>query len=306
MRLFRSLPPLLSLRAFEAAARHLSFSLAAAELFVTQSAVSHHIQKLEADLGVALFERRTRAVALTPEGEAYYANVHAAFELLRGGTEAIRAQAIGAATLTVGVLASFATRWLAPRLPAFSAAYPDITLQLRPEIALADVPAGAVDVAIRYGRGRWPATRARRLMAERLFPVCAPSLLAGGSRPRRPQDLARFPILASYSKNAFEWDCWARHVGLDLGAMQTVQLHDYNIVVEAALAGQGIAMGRQRLIAGQLETGALVPVLPDAVLDDDRIGWWLVSPKGTPKRAASAFCDWLVQAAEKDALDPMH
>ncbi|MFM0126491.1 LysR family transcriptional regulator [Paraburkholderia sediminicola] len=186
----RPLPPLLSLRAFEAAARRLSFSHAAQELFVTQSAISHQIQKLEADLGVALFERRTRAIELMPE---------------------------------------------------------------------------------------------------RLSLVCIPALVDGKSRPRKPQDLLRFPLLASYSKHAFEWEVWAHRFGLDLSRAQRVQLHDYNIVVEAALAGQGIAMGRHRLIAQQLASKALVEVLPDAVLDDPRIGWWLVTPKGTLGGPASAF-----------------
>lgn len=193
MRSNRSLPALVSLRAFEAAARRLSFSLAGEELFVTQSAISHHIQRLEAELGVTLFERRTRAVALTPAGQAYYERVHAAFELLRQGTDEARAPAAARHTLKVGLLASFATRWLAPRLPGFASAHPDIDLQLLPAIGLADVAAGEVDVAIRYGRGTWPGLRARRLMPERLSVVCAPSLVAGRRRPRSPADLLRYP-----------------------------------------------------------------------------------------------------------------
>jgi LysR family glycine cleavage system transcriptional activator len=284
----------------------MSFSHAAQELFVTQSAISHHIQKLEADLGVALFERRTRAIELTSHGEAYYAKVRNAFELLRCGTEQIRARPREKATLTVGLLASFATRWLAPRLRAFSATYPDIALQLRPEIALADVNAGEVDVAIRYGRGGWPGVRAQRLMPERLSLVCAPSLVAGKNRVRKPQDVLRFALLASYSTHSFEWDTWARRFDVDLGQAQMVQLHDYNIVVEAALAGQGIAIGRHRLVGRQLATGELVQVLPNTTLDDARIGWWLVTPKGNLGVAATAFRDWLADAARQDALDAMH
>ncbi|WP_183797543.1 LysR substrate-binding domain-containing protein [Paraburkholderia fungorum] len=302
----RSLPPLLSLRAFEAAARRLSFSHAAQELFVTQSAVSHQIQKLEADLGVALFERRTRAVELTPEGLAYYAKVHAAFELLRAGTREVRVHPGEWATLTVGILASFATRWLAPRLHAFSAAHAGIDLQLRPEIALADVSGGEVDVAIRYGRGGWPGVRSQQLMPERLSLVCIPSLVSGRSRPRKPQDLLRFPLLASYSKHSFEWELWANRFGVDLSRAQHVQLHDYNIVVEAALAGQGIAMGRHRLIGQQLASKALVEALPDAVLDEPRVGWWLVTPKGGLSDAASAFRAWITQTAAQDVLDGTH
>ncbi|CUI44414.1 transcriptional regulator GcvA [Achromobacter kerstersii] len=297
MRSTRSLPALVSLRAFEAAARRLSFSLAAQELFVTQSAISHHIQRLERELGLALFERRTRAVALTPAGQAYFDHVHAAFELLRQGTDAIRAPAVARTTLTVGLLASFATRWLAPRLPAFAAAHPDIDLQLQPDISLADVAGGDVDVAIRYGRGVWPGVKSRLLMTERLSVVCAPSLVAGRKRPRTPDDLLRHPLLTSHAKQPFEWDAWARRYGMDLGRAQTVRLHDYNIVVEAALAGQGLAMGRHRLIAPHLASGALVQALPDAVLEDARIGWWFVAPRGALTPAAQMLHDWLKQAA---------
>ncbi|MGY6268103.1 transcriptional regulator GcvA [Achromobacter denitrificans] len=302
MRSARSLPALVSLRAFEAAARRLSFSLAAQELFVTQSAISHHIQRLEAELGVALFERRARAVALTAAGQAYYARVHAAFELLRQGTDEIRAPAAARSKLRVGLLASFATRWLAPRLAEFAAAHPDIDLQLVPDIAPADVAGGEVDVAIRYGRGAWPGVRARLLMSERLSVVCAPALIAGGKRPRKPDDLLRYPLLASHARHPFEWDAWAQRYGLDLNRARPVRLHDYNIVVEAALAGQGLAMGRHRLIGAQLASGALVEALPGATLEAPRIGWWFVTARGTLGDAAQRFQSWLEQAAtEPDA-----
>lgn len=300
MRSVRPIPPLLSLRVFEAVARHLSFSSAAQELNVTQSAVSHHIKKLEADLGLPLFERRPRAVALTEAGQAYQVHVAAAFERLRLGTEAIRA-ASAPSVLTVGLLASFGTRWLASRLRGFHAAHPGIELRLRPDIALADLARAEVDVAIRYGRGKWPGLRARKLMPERLAVVCAPGLLAGQGRPRRPQDLLRFPILSSHASEPFEWAAWAARFGLDLGQAQTLHLHDYNIVVEAALAGQGIAMGRHRLIGPQLASGALVHALPGTVLDDPDIGWWLVTANGPRGTAVEAFCDWLMAVATEAA-----
>ena len=303
MRSTRSLPALVSLRAFEAAARRLSFSLAAQELFVTQSAISHHIQRLESELGVALFERRTRAVALTPAGQAYYDHVHAAFELLRQGTDQIRAPAAARVTLKVGLLASFATRWLAPRLPSFAAAHPDIDLQLQPDIGLADVAGGEVDVAIRYGRGAWPGVSSRLLMTESLSVVCAPALGRGRKRARTPDDLLRHPLLTSHARQPFEWDAWARRFGMDLGRAQTVRLHDYNIVVEAALAGQGLAMGRHRLIAPHLASGALVQALPDTVLQDPRIGWWFVTPRGALSPAALVLRDWLAEAARADGPD---
>lgn len=306
MRTVPQLPPLLALRAFEATARLLSFSLAAQELFVTQSAVSHQVQKLEADLGVALFERRARTVGLTMAGQAYYAKVHAAFELLRQGTSEARAPFTRLTTVTVGLLASFATRWLAPRLQSFHSAHPNIDLQLQPEIALADVCGGEVDVAIRYGRGGWPDVHAQQLIPERLSVVCAPALLAGANRPRQPQDLLRYPLLTSRSRQPFEWDTWANRFSVDLRNARTVQLHDYNIVVEAALAGQGIAMGRHHLISLQLASGALVQALPDTVLDEPRIGWWLVTPKAGMSKAASAFCAWLTETARQGVLTRKH
>jgi LysR family transcriptional regulator, glycine cleavage system transcriptional activator len=133
--------------------------------------------------------------------------------------------------------------------------------------------------------------------------VCSPTLLAGARRLRTPQDLLRFPLLASHAKMPFEWRAWATRFGVDLKHAQTVHLHDYNIVVEAALAGQGIAMGRHRLIAAQLASGALVRPAPDAVLDDPRIGWWLVTPRRGESEAAGAFRDWLMQMAAQDPLD---
>lgn len=305
----RSLPPLISLRAFEATARRLSFSQAAEELYVTQSAVSHHIQRLESELGIALFERRTRAIALTAQGQAYYERVHAAFELLRQGTDEARAHDPARKTLQkplrIGLLASFATRWLAPRLPDFAAAHPGIDLQLQPDIALADVAGGEVDAAIRYGRGGWPGVRSTLLMTERLSVVCAPALVAGRKRPRSAGDLLRHPLLVSHAKQPFEWDAWARLQGLDLSRAGTVRLHDYNIVVEAALAGQGLAMGRERLIAAHLASGALVQALPGAVLEDPRIGWWFVTPRGVSSEPVQALRDWLAETAAQATRRPI-
>ncbi|WP_086386663.1 transcriptional regulator GcvA [Caballeronia sordidicola] len=301
MRSPRPIPSLLSLHVFEAVARHLSFTDAAQELNVTQSAVSHHIKKLEDELGRLLFERRTRSVALTDSGQAYYEQVHEAFELLRCGTEEIRGPLGATGTLTVGLLASFATRWLAPRLSAFYADYPNIDLRLRPDITLAKVSQGDVDVATRYGRGSWPGLHAQKLMSERLTAVCAPSLLASLGRFEKPKDLLGVPILVSHTGKPFEWTTWADRFGLDMSDAKTVQLHDYNIVVEAALAGQGIAMGRHRLIETQLTNGTLVHALPEATLDDPYIGWWLVTPRGPRSEAASAFCDWLTAATNEDA-----
>jgi LysR family glycine cleavage system transcriptional activator len=290
------------LRVFEAVARHLSFTEAAEELHVTQSAVSHHVKKLEDDLGRLLFERRPRSVVFTDDGRAYYEKVHAAFELLRHGTQEIRAGRGAAGPLTVGLLASFATRWLAPRLGEFHARYPDVDLHLRPDIALSDLSRGDVDVAIRYGQGSWPGLDARKLMSERLTVVCAPGLIAGSEGAKKAADLLRFPILTSHASKPFEWAAWADRFGLDMRDARTVHLRDYNIVIEAALAGQGLAMGRHRLIASQLTNGTLVRALPEATLDTPEIGWWLVTPRVARSEAASAFCEWITAIANEDSL----
>jgi LysR family transcriptional regulator, glycine cleavage system transcriptional activator len=306
MRASQSLPPLILLHAFEAAARRLSFRLAAEELCVTPSAISQRIQNLESNLGVALFQRRTRSIALTSEGQALYEKVHDAFELMRTGTAQARARASQRSTITIGLLASFASRWLVPRLPNFQSAHPAIDLQLRPDISLADVAGGEVDMAIRYGRGAWPSVRSLQLMKERLSLVCAPALLEKTTALRSPRNILSFPLLTSHTQQPFEWQAWADHFNVDLNGIRTMHLHDYNIVVEAALAGQGIAMGRHRLISRHLRSGALIQPLPHAVLDDPAIGWWLVLPHGTLRDEARAFHDWLVETAKLDSLGDIH
>lgn len=305
MRAPRSLPPLISLHAFESAARRLSFRLAAEELCVTPSAISQRIKNLESTLGVSLFQRRTRSIALTVEGQALYEKVREAFELMRVATEEARAHACRRPTVTVGLLASFASRWLAPRLPDFQSTHSAIDLRLCPDVALADVAGGEVDMAIRYGRGAWPTVRSLQLMRERLTVVCAPALLQKLTL-QSPQDILRFPLLTSHTQHPFEWRAWAEHFDVDLSGTRTMHLHDYNIVVEAALAGQGIAMGRHRLISRHLKSGALIQPLPHSVLEDSAIGWWLVLPHGTLRDETQAVRDWLIETAKLDFFGDMH
>ncbi|GAB1577749.1 transcriptional regulator GcvA [Bordetella petrii] len=295
----RHLPPLTTLRAFEAVGRHLSFSRAADELFVTQSAVSHQINKLERELGGPLFVRRTRAIAFTPRGQAYYDQVRAALELLARATRQARAPQRAEAQLKVGLLASFAARWLVPRLPAFTRAHPGISLQLVPDIGLADVAAGDVNLAIRYGRGHWPDAHLVKLMPERLAPVCAPGLLGRRRQLKSLDDLLRHPLLVSHSRHPFEWEIWSQAHGVDLSGARTLHLHDYNIVIEAALGGQGIAMGRHRLVQPLLAAGALVLPAPHAVYEDPDIGWWLVLPRTALPEPAAAFCQWVQAEAAR-------
>lgn len=286
MALHKDLPPLLALRAFEAVARHLSFIKAANELSVTQSALSHQVHKLEQHLGKPLFIRRTRAIDLTADGQRYYADIRPALDTLAAAT---RAQKTTPATtvLRVGLLASFATLWLAPRLAGFLNRYPHIQVELLPAIQLANVAAAEVDLAIRYGKGDWPDVHATRLMPEVISPVCSPAFKAG--------QLHNGALLMATSHRPFEWTDWCAHYHVDLEHHPRVMLHDYNIVVEAAVAGQGIAMGRHRLIERKLQEGSLVEAF-DRPPYHSEIGYWLIAPKGPASDAAECFSQWLRDA----------
>jgi len=284
--LHKDLPPLLALRAFEAVARHLSFIKAANELSVTQSALSHQVHKLEQHLGKPLFIRRTRAIDLTADGQRYYADIRPALDTLAAAT---RAQKTAPATtvLRVGLLASFATLWLAPRLAGFLNRHPHIQVELLPAIQLANVAAAEVDLAIRYGKGDWPDVHATRLMPEVISPVCSPAFKAG--------QLHNGALLMATSHRPFEWTDWCAHYHIDLEHHPRVMLHDYNIVVEAAVAGQGIAMGRHRLIERKLQEGSLVEAF-DRPPYHSEIGYWLIAPKGPTSDAAECFSQWLKDA----------
>ncbi len=284
----KHLPPLLALRAFEAVARHLSFIKAARELCVSQSAISHQVHKLEEHLGQPLFIRRTRAIDLTCAGDTYYRQIRPALEQIAQATRELLAVPEQHA-LRIGLLASFATLWLAPRLADFSRRYPHIQLELQPAIELADVAGAEVDLAIRYGKGHWPRVDSTLLLAEQLSPVCSPQLKATA--------LAHAPRLMARSHQPFEWHDWSASHGLDLSQHPQVMLHDYNIVVEAAVAGQGIAMGRRQLIQRHLDQGSLVDAFDLPPLDS-QIGYWLVTARDASNPSAQCFALWLQEQAE--------
>ncbi|WJK11221.1 LysR substrate-binding domain-containing protein [Pseudomonas fluorescens] len=286
MPLHQDLPPLMALRAFEAVARHLSFIKAADELSVTQSAISHQVHKLEEFLDQRLFVRRTRAIDLTPAGEQYYRQIQPALAAIAAATHDLRGER--PTTLRIGLLASFATLWLAPRLADFNAKYPNTHVELLPAVQLADVDAGEVDLAIRYGKGGWAKVEANRFMSETLTPVCSPAFKAKG--------VTNGPLLMAKSHQPFEWIDWQQHSGIDLAHVPSVMLHDYNIVVEAAVAGQGIAMGRQQMIERRVKEGALVPAFDTPPMLGE-IGYWLVTPQRPQTPASQSFCQWLEETA---------
>src|SRR6202171_6566164 len=201
------LPSLNGLRAFEAAARHLSFTQAASELNVTQTAISHQIKRLEEELGVRLFVRQNRARTLTPEARDYLPGIRAAFNDLRLATDRLLRKDDDH-VLTVSTLASLAAKWLLPRLSAFQEAHPGIDVRITTSTSLVDFHRDNVDAAIRYGRGQWPGVRAKWLMADELFPVCSPTLANGNKPLKCPEDLRDHVLLHTSNANSDDWRLW--------------------------------------------------------------------------------------------------
>ncbi len=295
------LPSLNGLRAFEAAARHLSFTLAATELNVTQTAISHQIRRLEEELGIRLFVRQNRALALTPEARDYLPGVRAAFNDLRLATDRLLRKDDDK-VLTVSTLASLAAKWLLPRLTDFQEQHPGIDVRITTSTNLVDFQRDNVDAAIRYGRGQWPGLRADWLMADELFPVCSPSLLRGDKPLRQPEDLRGYPLLHTSNANSDDWRLWLTAAGLpaDIAKQPGITFDMIFMTIQAAIDGSGVAMGRTSYVQDDIAKGRLVVPFKIALPAD--AGFYLVSPEGrreAPKLAA--FRQWVVAATQNKA-----
>jgi LysR family glycine cleavage system transcriptional activator len=301
-----SLPPLNGLLVFEAAARHLSFTRAAAELNVTQTAVSHQIRRLEEQLGLRLFVRRNRALELTREAREYLPAVRAAFQDLRVATQRLL-HGKRDDVLTVSTIVSVAAKWLVPRLAAFQETHPEIEVRIATGTRLVDFRREEVDVAIRYGRGHWPGLRADWLMAEELFPVCAPSLLTGPKPLNRPEDLVHHTLL-HVELGADEWQLWLTATGLPprLATQRGMRFDDRLMALQAAMDGLGVAIGHAPLVEADIAAGRLV-VPFDAYQLPAEAGYYLVGPHETADLTKIVtFRTWLLAAAHaKGALEIM-
>lgn len=298
------LPSLNGLRAFEAAARHLSFTTAAAELNVTQTAISHQIKRLEAELGVRLFVRKNRALELTAAGSDYLPGIRAAFNDLRLATDRLRRRD-NDHVLIVSTLASLAAKWLLPRLTAFQEAHPGIDVRITTSTELVDFQRGDVDAAIRYGRGAWPELRADWLMADQIFPVCSPALLQGDQPLLRPEDLADHVLLHTSGASLDDWRLWLTAAGLpaDLSRHSGLTFDLNFMTIQAAIDGHGVAIGRTSYVRDDITKGRLVAPFKMAL--PANAGFYLVSPEtraDTPK--LTAFRDWLLASARESALMP--
>jgi LysR family glycine cleavage system transcriptional activator len=271
----------------------LSIQLAARELAVTPSAVSRQIKSLEDQLGVPLFVRGHRAIALTGSGAEYLRGVQSAFAALVVATGAVRAVA-GPALVKLSIVQTLAANWLVPRLPGLAARYPEIELQLVTGDELADVAGGEVDLAVRFGNGAWPGVRSEPLLALTAFPVVAPAL--AGRALREPADLARLPWLhlASYPQ-AFR--AWLAHVGApDVAAARNTTFDNADVLFRAAELGLGVAMATRVLAAPYLESGRLLqPFSAECPVSG---GYHLVTRADAARApAVVAVRAWLLEAA---------
>ncbi|NBC32696.1 MAG: transcriptional regulator GcvA [Alphaproteobacteria bacterium] len=301
----RHLPPLNALRAFEAAARHLSFSRAAAELHVTPAAVSHQVKALEDWLGVRLFRRLTRGIVLTDAGHAYLPGLTDGFDRLAEVTDRVAKHATGE-RLRVSALPSFATRWLVPRLADFRRRHREIEVAVEAAVHMVDFVREEVDVAVRYGRGRWPGLHVELFLTEDVFPVCSPMLLTDVPPLRCPADLRHQTLLHdSWVPNDEPWMMWATWLEFfgitDIDPARGPSYSDSLMLMEACTAGHGVAIGRESLIEEDLAKGRLVK--PFDVRHPASFSYYFVCPPDSlERRKTQIFRSWLFgQAARPSA-----
>ncbi len=295
-------PPLELLLAFEASARHLSFTRAAEELFLTQSAVSRQIQALEASLGGKLFERRTRALLLTEGGQRLYRTVQAVLGELQAATQKLRGVQ-AARTVTVTTMPGFASLWLIPRLNGYLQANPGVDVRISASSELVNLERAGMDLAIRYGASA-AMGGAPLLFGESVIPVCSPALAADPSRPlRRPEDLRRHVLLNLDNPRAawLDWDIWLYANGAGgLEPAGTLLFSQYDQLIQAAASGQGVALGRLPIVRRMLREGQLVAPFKRSV--PSARGYFLVrSARTGAKPEVAAFADWLLAETRRDA-----
>lgn len=293
----RKIPSTAALVAFESAARHQSFTKAADELALTQSAVCRQIAGLEEFLGIELFRRSRRGVKLTEAGLAYSRKVAAQLDAVERDTLAAMGQQ-GAQGLELAVVPTFATQWLVPRLKEFQRLHPEVTVHLtnrtRPFL-FADT---SFDAAIYFGDGDWSGTEAHYLMPEEPLPVCSPELL--GERTQfAAAELASLPLLQQ-STRPYAWRQWFAAQGLNVPRdMSGPRYELFSILAQAAMHGMGVALIPPFLIQRELDAGLLVPAHPAALLSSDKAYRLMIPERKVESAALRAFRDWLLQAARE-------
>jgi LysR family glycine cleavage system transcriptional activator len=283
----RPLPPLNALRAFECAARHLSFTSASRELSVTPAAVSHQVKLLENHLGLPLFTRLTRKLVLTPEGEQLLPELGEALDRIAGAVAAI-SRNLANERLTVRLGPSLAARWLSPRLHQFWQRFPEIDLCLLHSNSPVNFNSEDVDLAITYGSGDWPGVVSARLLDADYFPVCSPAMLSGG----------RLQLAGKTLLHDARYDNWEKWLALtDISGVNPrrgIIIDDTNVLIQAALNGQGVALASSLFVGEHLASGQLVRPFEPVLYSEE--AYYVVCPRGHLRRpAVQAFRDWLLE-----------
>jgi LysR family transcriptional regulator, glycine cleavage system transcriptional activator len=292
--------PLNALRSFEATARHMSLLKAAAELYVTPAAVSHQIKRLEEFLDTALFVREHRSVRLTPAGKAFADDLSTVFAQLEQAVHQV--SSLPASVVRVSTMESLAAKWLAPRLSAFQRRHPSFRLRLETTDERVNLARDGIDVAIRYGTGRYSGVDVEHLMDAPAFPVCSPKLC--GRKDFALGKLKKFTLLHDETSlgraNVPAWPSWLRANAVkNFDASEGPVFASLYLAQEAAIAGHGIALGLGPLVEADLEAGRLVRPFPGVV--ENAYAFWLVRRKGEKRAAVLAFCDWLKEEARRTA-----
>src|SRR6516165_10533144 len=294
-------PPLSALRAFEAAARHVSFTKAAEELSVTPAAVSHQIHALEQDLGVRLFHRRNRSVALTASARVLLPGLSEGFAQLRASVRRLRAHN-DSGTLTVTASPSFAAKWLVLRLHRFQEQCPEVDVRISATDNVVDLTQGDFDIAVRYGTGNYPGLEVELLLKNEVFPACSPQLLAKSPALSTPDDL---PVHNLIHDQAIErdplvptWPMWLKAAGVkNIPAATGLSFNNMHLALDAAIAGHGVVLAQSTIAAADLAAGRLVRLFSLAL--PDPFAYYIVTAPGALERPkVRAFRDWLRSEAD--------
>ena len=300
-----NLPHLAFFQGFEAAARTLSFTKAAEELFVTQSAVSRQIKALEDNLGLKLFERRPRSLTLTEDGQSLYRIATDVLDRLQIAIDRLRAES-RASQLSITTTTGFASLWLIPRLSRFTALHPDIDVRISATTDMLNLERSLIDLAIRYCKPETVPQGAVRLFGEEMIPVCSRALLHDKTRPlKRPQDLAHHTLLhfdyAGAETMYMDWGTWLTALGIgELKSGGALHFSQYEQMIQAAISGQGVALGRQPLVSDLIESGALVAPFKQTLVGS-RAYFIIESRLSAGKPQVSEFAQWLL--AERRKVD---
>jgi LysR family glycine cleavage system transcriptional activator len=287
----RKLPSLHSLRAFEAAARHLSFTRAADELFVTQAAISHQVRGLEDYLGHSLFKRLPRNLTLTDQGAALMPVLADAFDDMANAIVSLKQEKVGS-LLNVRLASSFAAKWLSPRLKEFRRLHPEIDLCLFHAHNAVDFEREDIDLAVTYGRGDWKGVESTALITLDFFPVASPTWLANNGPLTTPEQLLNVTLL--HDTSPYYWNGWLRQAGVKgINSQRGITIDDTNVLIQAAIDGQGVTLGSTLFVEDHLASGRLVTVFDEVLITD--YSYYVVCPKAHLQRAdVRAFKDWLL------------